>query len=39
VWPALLYDLPPPLHRLKRKLGHVLNFYTLLRTGIRLAPP
>ncbi|MCC7261799.1 MAG: GNAT family N-acetyltransferase [Candidatus Latescibacteria bacterium] len=25
----LLYDLPPLLHRLRRKLGHVLNFYTL----------
>lgn len=25
----LLYDLPPLLHQRQRKLGHVLNFYTL----------
>ncbi len=25
----LLYDLPPLRHRLRRRIGHVLNFYTL----------
>ena len=24
----LLYELPPLMHRLQRKVGHVLNFYT-----------